>query len=396
MLVDDGHVGGEEGGGSGFYKFENLFSAWSLGAVRRGMDGGRGGEIVKEDAAETSALAAVGDGEIPVALLLKVGPVALVVLVAGVLERLVEMDGVGLVEVGRGEVGPAAKPPRFRFPGLGIFNLKVPVVEMDGGHVWVPGVDDDAEAGCEEGDGAGGLRQARVVRQHGHLGLGRELAVHDGDVDAGLFKDASVGEDAGGAFAAFGADPGVAEKGGRGGRRGELVGRGGGLDLFHRADDVVLQRLDPRGHADAHRVLRGVSDGAESGGLPLGRRFRGRRRGATGARASRWRRRRARRRSGRCPGRCEQLRDGDGRTYVSAAAPCELEREAGDEAGGGAGGEGAGRAGGARGVEPRGGGGERAKAGGEAGGDPGRHTGWGGESDGRREYIQRGEEIAGR
>lgn len=254
VLVDDGHVGGEEGGGSGFYKFENLFSAWSLGAVRRGMDGGRGGEIVKEDAAETSALAAVGDGEIPVALLLKVGPVALVVLVAGVLERLVEMDGVGLVEVGRGEVGPAAKPPRFRFPGLGIFNLKVPVVEMDGGHVWVPGVDDDAEAGCEEGDGAGGLRQARVVRQHGHLGLGRELAVHDGDVDAGLFKDASVGEDAGGAFAAFGADPGVAEKGGRGGRRGELVGRGGGLDLFHRADDVVLQRLDPRGHADAHRV----------------------------------------------------------------------------------------------------------------------------------------------
>lgn len=316
VLVDDGHVGGEEGGGSGFYKFENLFSAWSLGAVRRGMDGGRGGEIVKEDAAETSALAAVGDGEIPVALLLKVGPVALVVLVAGVLERLVEMDGVGLVEVGRGEVGPAAKPPRFRFPGLGIFNLKVPVVEMDGGHVWVPGVDDDAEAGCEEGDGAGGLRQARVVRQHGHLGLGRELAVHDGDVDAGLFKDASVGEDAGGAFAAFGADPGVAEKGGRGGRRGELVGRGGGLDLFHRADDVVLQRLDPRGHADAHRVLRGVSDGAESGGLPLGRRFRGRRRGATGARASRWRRRRARRRSGRCPGRCEQLRETDRKSVV--------------------------------------------------------------------------------
>lgn len=264
MLVDDGDVCGEEGGRSGFYKLENLFGAWPpLGvwcAGGRGMYGGRRGEIVKEDPAYASTLAAVGDGEVLVALLLEIGPVALVVLVTRLLERLVEMDGIGLVEVGRGEVGSAAKPPRFRFPGDGVFNLKVPVVEMDGGHVWVPGVDDDAEAGCEEGDGAGGFRQARVVRQHGLLGLGREFTVDDGDVDTGFFKDAAVGEDAGGAFAAFGADPGVAQECGRGGGRGEFVGRGGGFDVFHGVDDVVLQRLDPGGHADAHRVLPGVSE----------------------------------------------------------------------------------------------------------------------------------------
>lgn len=314
MLVDDGDVCGEEGGRSGFYKLENLFGAWPpLGvwcAGGRGMYGGGRGEIVKEDPAYASTLAAVGDGEILVALLLEIGPVALVMLVTRLLERLVEMDGIGLVEVGRGEVGSAAKPPRFRFPGLGVFNLKVPVVEMDGGHVWVPGVDDDAEAGCEEGDGAGGFRQARVVRQHGLLGLGREFTVDDGDVDTGFFKDAAVGEDAGGAFAAFGADPGVAQECGRGGGRGEFVGRGGGFDVFHGVDDVVLQRLDPGGHADAHRVLPGVSEQHlinRGGGLQQGRRVRWRRRAARGSRVCRWRRRRARRRSGRCPGRCEQL-----------------------------------------------------------------------------------------
>lgn len=250
VFVDDGHVGGEECGRSGFYKFENRLCTWARGRRRRVGDGGwwgcmdgrGGGEIIKEDTAYTSTFPAMRDREILVALLFEIGPVALIVLVTRLLERLVEMDGIGFVEVGRGEVGSTAKPPCFRFPRhVGIFNLKVPVIQVDGGHVRVPGVDDDAEAGCEEWDGARWFRQTRVVRQHRFLRLGWEFTVDDGDVYTGFFKDPAVGQDAGGAFAAFGADPGVAQECGRGGGGGEGVGRGRGLDLFHRVHNVVLE-----------------------------------------------------------------------------------------------------------------------------------------------------------
>lgn len=220
------------------------------------MDGGSGGEIIKENPAYTSTFPTMRNREILVALFLEIGPVALIVLITRLLERLVEVDGVCFVEVRRCEIGSTAKPPCFRFPRLlGIFNLKVPVVQVDGGHVWVPRVDDDTEAGCEEWDGGRWFRQTRVVRQHGFLGLGWEFTVDDRDVYTGFFKDPAVGQDAGGAFAAFGADPGVTQECGRGGRRGKVVGRRRGFDMFHGLDNVVLQGLDPGGHADTHRVL---------------------------------------------------------------------------------------------------------------------------------------------
>lgn len=182
------------------------------------MHRGSGGEIIKENTAYTSTFPAMRNRKILVALLLEIGPVALIVLITRLLERLVEMDGVCFVEVGRCEIGSTAKPPCFRFARLvGIFNLKVPVIQVDGGHVWVPGMDDDTEAGCEEWDGARWFRQTGVVRQHGFLGLGRQFTVHDRDVYTGFFKDPAVGQDAGGALAAFGAYPGVTQECGRGG-----------------------------------------------------------------------------------------------------------------------------------------------------------------------------------
>lgn len=198
MFVDDGHVGREECGRSGFYKFENLLCTWTCRRVGRGMDGRGGGEIIKEDAAYTSTFATMGNCEILVALLFEIGPVALIVLVACLLERLVEMDGIGMVEVGRGQVGTTAKPPCVRFPRhVGIFNLKVPVIQVDRWHVRVPGVDDDAEASCEEWDGAGWFGQTGVVRQHRLLRVRWEVTVDDGDVYTGFFKDPAVCQDAG-------------------------------------------------------------------------------------------------------------------------------------------------------------------------------------------------------
>ena len=122
----------------------------------------------------------------------------------------------------------------------------------------IPRVDHDGDPGRPEWEGILALRKRRVVCPHLFLRGGGERAVHDGDVHSGFHEDSAAGEDAGGALAAFGTEPGIAQEsrsgrgsGGRGGRAGGVHG----FDGFEGEDNVILEVLDPIGHADTHGIL---------------------------------------------------------------------------------------------------------------------------------------------
>ena len=111
-------------------------------------------EIVKEYAADPARFATMGDVEIFVAPRFERGVERGRVLIASVFERRVEVRGVVVEQVRRGEIGPASEPPRDDGlgvrRGLGLEELKVPIVGVHGGRAGVPRVDDQADPGGEE------------------------------------------------------------------------------------------------------------------------------------------------------------------------------------------------------------------------------------------------------
>ena len=245
--LDDGHVGGEEGGEAvGDKRKEGL-----LGVLRGGGGGLEEGgvEVVEEDAADAAGLAAVGQVEVLVAPGLELGVVGGVVAVAGVLDGLVEVLDVLGEEVAGGQVGAAAEPPVLvAVDGvLGVGGLEVAVVEVDGGGHGVVRVQDEGEAGGEEAERVDvGANEGLVVSAHLLDRGARQLAVDDGDVDAGLFEDVAVLEHARDAAAAVGPRPCVCL---------ELLA----VDPAQLLHDLLLVVLDQLLHAEAHR--RRLADG---------------------------------------------------------------------------------------------------------------------------------------
>lgn len=99
-LLDDGEIGRQE-------------------ALQAILDEGKGVfrvghrlvQVVEEYAADAAGFAAMLVGEVLVTPLLEAGIVVLVVLVTGLLERLVKVDGVLVEQIARCQVASSAKPP---------------------------------------------------------------------------------------------------------------------------------------------------------------------------------------------------------------------------------------------------------------------------------------------
>mmetsp|Transcript_8067 Transcript_8067/g.35663 ORF Transcript_8067/g.35663 Transcript_8067/m.35663 type:complete len:258 (+) Transcript_8067:186-959(+) len=166
VLGHERDVGGDDGAGHVGGEREKLL----LGAIVH---------VVEEDAADAAALVhAVLDDEVVVGPLLEAGVEGLVVLVAHVLEGAVEVRGVVVENVGRGEVGAAAEPPRAgrALGSLGRIRLEVAVVEVHRGRHGVLWVHDGGDARGEERDH---LLAGATLAGGGAVGLGGHLAVHD-------------------------------------------------------------------------------------------------------------------------------------------------------------------------------------------------------------------------
>ncbi len=192
-------------------------------------------EVVEEDPPDAARLAAVLDAEILIAPFLEARVVGAVVLVAGGLDGAVEVDGVLVEEVGRGEVGAAAEPPGVG-GAVGVGGFEVAVVEVHGRGHGVVRVQDHAEAGGEELEALDVRVQRLVVDAHLLDRGAGQAAVHDGGVDAGFFEDVAVLEHAADAAAAVGARPGVGA---------EFVP----VELLEGGDDGRLLGLDEGFHA---------------------------------------------------------------------------------------------------------------------------------------------------
>ena len=93
-------------------------------------------QIVKEDAAHATGLASVRDVEVSITPRFEARVICPVVLVAGVFDGSVEVDGVFIEEVARCQVSAAAEPPGF-FLAVLIHCLEVAVIEMHSGGVGV-------------------------------------------------------------------------------------------------------------------------------------------------------------------------------------------------------------------------------------------------------------------
>ena len=122
--------------------------------------------------------------------------------------------------------GVRSPPPPNQAPG----RDQDPGVQVDGRDVGVPGVDDEGDAGAREM--RGGRRPAWPRHFRG------EAAVHDGDMDAGLFDTAAAAHEAHHPPAAVPA----ARLGARPGRAGEASGWFSGIG--RRSLRFVLDRLD--------------------------------------------------------------------------------------------------------------------------------------------------------
>ena len=162
-------------------------------------------QIVKEDAADAARLAPVLVVEVLIAPLLEARVVLLVMGVAHLLQRLVELDGVLVKEVAGRQVAAAAEPPRAR-GAVGVGRLEVSVVEVDRRGHGVLGVDDQTETGGEELEAVGDvvvLGQVLVVGAHLDDGGLGQSAVDDAHTNTGLLKHLAVLEDAGDAASTF-------------------------------------------------------------------------------------------------------------------------------------------------------------------------------------------------
>lgn len=195
-------------------------------------------QVVKEDAANTSALVAVLVGEVPVAPLLETWVVGLVVLVAGNLDRLVEVDCVLVEEVRWSEIGSTAEPPGA-YTSVWVLGLKVSVVEVNGWRHWVLWVQNHTKSCREERQGVHAGIDFLVIRTHLQNSLLWKCSVDDGDVNSGLLKDIAILQDAGDAAAAVLALPPVDL---------ELLP----VDFLECAHDLFLLVLDECFHAQAH------------------------------------------------------------------------------------------------------------------------------------------------
>eukprot|EP00982_Pelagococcus_subviridis_P014904 31365-Pelagococcus_subviridis.AAC.20 len=167
------------------------------------------------------------DDEVIVRPLLEPRVERLVVLIARVFERPVEVRGVLREDVRRGEIRAAAEPPRSgrRLRALRRVRLEVPVVEVHRGRHRVVRVHHGGDARGEEGDH---LFARALLSRRGAIRLRGHLAVHHGDVHARLLEDVAALEDAGDAAAAARARPRVLL---------ELLA----VELLDRGADLVLR-----------------------------------------------------------------------------------------------------------------------------------------------------------
>lgn len=150
-------------------------------------------EVVEEDAAHAAGLVAVLDVEVVVAPFFEARVVGAVVLVAGVFDGAVEVDGVFVEEVAGRQVGAAAEPPRIALVIVSrIDGFEVAVVKVDGGCHGVVRVEDHAQAGGEEFEELHVGVEGFVVDAHFLDGRAGEGAVDDGGVDTGFFEDVPV------------------------------------------------------------------------------------------------------------------------------------------------------------------------------------------------------------
>lgn len=163
--------------------------------------------------------------------------------ITGVLEGLVEMDGILFVYVARSQVASPSEPPSGDFRRiLRVRDLEVAIVCMDRRCVRVAGMDDQADAGSVEGKRVfeiGIEGESRVLRFHLFNGGGGKRSMDDGNVDASLLEDGvrffqsrgvRDGECAGDTSATFCSGPTIAL---------ELWSRR--IELFEAAHDFFLE-----------------------------------------------------------------------------------------------------------------------------------------------------------
>ena len=195
--------------------------------------------------------------------------------IAPVLDRLVEVRRVILVQR---EVRPAPTPepshdelpePALRPPQLSwlLGDLEVAAVGVQRQSVWVARVDDEGDAGREEGGERLDVGDGGLVRAH-LLDSGREKhTVHDGDVDAPFSNAVSCTASTPGPgtetenthntsriTTALRTEPGIALEG-WGIRVGHLEG----------VDDVFLEFRNVLLSERAHREVRGFRDSGQRG-----------------------------------------------------------------------------------------------------------------------------------
>ena len=228
MLRDERHVRRDDRAGHVRGERQQLL----LGAVVH---------VVEKHPADTAALVhAVLDDEVLVRPLLELGVERLVVLVAHVLERAVEVRGVVVEDVRGRQIRAAAEPPgaRAALGALGGVRLEVPVVEVHGGRHGVVRVHHGGDAGGEEGDH---LLARALLAGGGAVRLGGHLAVHHGHVHASLLEHVAALQDARDAAAAAGARPGILL---------ELLA----VQLLDRAANLILRGANHLLEACAHGV----------------------------------------------------------------------------------------------------------------------------------------------
>lgn len=145
-------------------------------------------EVVVEDAADATGLAAVRDVEVAVAPGLELRVEVCAEGVERLLVLQVEVAGVLGVEVAGREVCAAAKPPRLR-RAVRVDDLEVAVVQVHRGRVRVPRVQHHAQPAREEAHRAGCRRlDVLVVVLHPLDGPRRQRAVHNRHVHPGLLE----------------------------------------------------------------------------------------------------------------------------------------------------------------------------------------------------------------
>lgn len=208
--LDYGYIGWQERGQT--VRDEREESFLRVGGGAAGSLEETGVKIVKENAADTSAFAAVRDVEVLVTPSLELGVISCVVSVTGFLDGLVEMLGIFWEKIGRGQIGATAEPPVLvAIDGvLRVGSLEVSVVQVHcrrHGVVWVK---NQRETGSKEGQRVNvSTNEGLVIGAHLLNSRTWKLAVHHGDVNTGFLEDVSVLQHAGDATATIRTGPGI-------------------------------------------------------------------------------------------------------------------------------------------------------------------------------------------